>query len=92
VVVLSITEGEHKPLKYPDMFAAADLTLLNESDLLRIWSSTSTPVSRRHCGQSPDSDPDRLSPHREGLAAFYAWIESHAPVASDVAAVPALAG
>jgi hydrogenase nickel incorporation protein HypB len=34
VVVLSVTEGEDKPLKYPDMFAAADLALINKSDLL----------------------------------------------------------
>ena len=34
MVVLSVTEGEDKPLKYPDMFAAADLMLLNKSDLL----------------------------------------------------------
>jgi hydrogenase nickel incorporation protein HypB len=34
VVVLSVTEGEDKPLKYPDMFRAADLLLLNKCDLL----------------------------------------------------------
>ena len=34
VAVLSVTEGEDKPLKYPDMFAAADLMLLNKVDLL----------------------------------------------------------
>lgn len=34
VVVLSVTEGEDKPLKYPDMFAAAHLMLLNKTDLL----------------------------------------------------------
>lgn len=34
VAILSVTEGEDKPLKYPDMFAAADLMLLNKSDLL----------------------------------------------------------
>src|SRR5512147_1722072 len=34
VVVLSVTEGEDKPLKYPDMFAAADLMILNKCDLL----------------------------------------------------------
>ena len=34
VAVLSVTEGEDKPLKYPDMFAAADLLLLNKCDLL----------------------------------------------------------
>jgi len=34
VVVLSVTEGEDKPLKYPDMFHAADLMIINKSDLL----------------------------------------------------------
>lgn len=34
VVVLSVTEGEDKPLKYPDMFAASDVMLLNKVDLL----------------------------------------------------------
>jgi len=34
VVILSVTEGEDKPLKYPDMFAAADVLLLNKVDLL----------------------------------------------------------
>ncbi len=34
VAILSITEGEDKPIKYPDMFAAADLLLLNKIDLL----------------------------------------------------------
>lgn len=34
VVILSVTEGEDKPLKYPDIFATADLLLLNKVDLL----------------------------------------------------------
>jgi hydrogenase nickel incorporation protein HypB len=34
VVVLSVTEGEDKPLKYPDMFHAACVMLLNKVDLL----------------------------------------------------------
>ncbi len=34
VVILSVTEGEDKPLKYPDMFAAASLMVLNKVDLL----------------------------------------------------------
>ena len=34
VAILSITEGEDKPIKYPDMFHAADLLLLNKIDLL----------------------------------------------------------
>jgi hydrogenase nickel incorporation protein HypB len=34
VVILSVTEGDDKPLKYPDMFAAAKLMVLNKIDLL----------------------------------------------------------
>ena len=34
VVVISVTEGADKPLKYPHMFAAAELVLINKIDLL----------------------------------------------------------
>jgi hydrogenase nickel incorporation protein HypB len=33
VAILSVTEGEDKPLKYPDMFHAADMMLINKIDL-----------------------------------------------------------
>ena len=35
IVVMSTTEGEDKPLKYPDMFRNADLCLINKTDLLQ---------------------------------------------------------
>ena len=34
IAILSVTEGEDKPIKYPDMFAAAKLMVLNKVDLL----------------------------------------------------------
>jgi hydrogenase nickel incorporation protein HypB len=34
VAILSVTEGEDKPLKYPDMFAASRPDALNKTDLL----------------------------------------------------------
>lgn len=34
VVILSVTEGEDKPIKYPDMFHASDIMLLTKTDLL----------------------------------------------------------
>jgi len=34
VAILSVTEGDDKPIKYPDMFAAADVMILNKTDLL----------------------------------------------------------
>ena len=34
VVVISVTEGDDKPLKYPHMFSGADLLIVNKTDLL----------------------------------------------------------
>ncbi len=34
VVILSTTEGEDKPIKYPDMFSVSDLMLISKADLL----------------------------------------------------------
>jgi hydrogenase nickel incorporation protein HypB len=34
VVIMSVTEGEDKPIKYPHMFRAADVMILNKVDLL----------------------------------------------------------
>ncbi len=34
IVIISITEGEDKPIKYPDMFHTADICIINKMDLL----------------------------------------------------------
>jgi hydrogenase nickel incorporation protein HypB len=34
VVIISVTEGEDKPLKYPNMFRTAHVCLINKTDLL----------------------------------------------------------
>lgn len=34
VVIISVTEGDDKPLKYPGMFSAADICIINKIDLL----------------------------------------------------------
>jgi len=34
VVIISVTEGEDKPLKYPNMFSTSDLCIINKTDLL----------------------------------------------------------
>jgi hydrogenase nickel incorporation protein HypB len=34
VVMLSVTEGDDKPLKYPHMFRAAEVVVISKSDLL----------------------------------------------------------
>lgn len=34
VVIISVTEGDDKPIKYPDMFASSDICIINKIDLL----------------------------------------------------------
>jgi len=34
VVVISVTEGDDKPIKYPDMFRTSDICIINKTDLL----------------------------------------------------------
>ena len=34
IVIISVTEGEDKPLKYPDMFSGSQICIINKIDLL----------------------------------------------------------
>jgi len=86
VVVLSVTEGEDKPLKYPDMFAAADLMLLNKIDLLphlRFDVDACLAYARRI---NPAIRILTLSAYSgEGMAAWIDWIvEQRAAIATSV--------
>ncbi len=82
VVVLSVTEGEDKPLKYPDMFAAADLMLLNKSDLLPHLDFDVDACLTAALRVNPRLQILTVSARSgEGLAAFYAWIEGRAAAA-----------
>ncbi len=80
VVILSVTEGEDKPLKYPDMFAAADLMLLNKVDLLphvRFDMERCLGYARR---VNPAMEVLRVSAQSgEGLEGWIHWIEAHRP-------------
>ena len=79
VVVLSVTEGEDKPAKYPDMFAAADLMLLNKSDLLPHLDFDVGACLAAALRVNPRLQTLVVSARTgEGLAAFYAWIEARA--------------
>ena len=83
VVVLSVTEGEDKPLKYPDMFAAADLMLLNKSDLLPHLDFDVGACLAAALTVNPRLQVLTVSARTgEGLAAFYAWIEARAALAA----------
>jgi len=82
VVVLSVTEGEDKPLKYPDMFHAASLMLLNKVDLLPYLSfdvATCLANARR---VNPAIRIIQVSAtHDQGIDEWLAWIEQGAATA-----------
>lgn len=76
VVILSVTEGEDKPLKYPDMFACADLMILNKIDLLphvRFDVARCLDYARR---VNPDLEVIEVSATtHQGLHKWLGWIE-----------------
>jgi len=75
VVILSVTEGEDKPLKYPDMFAAADVMILNKVDLLPHLSFDVERCVEYARRIRPELEVLKVSATiGEGLDDWYAWI------------------
>ncbi len=76
VALLSVTDGEDKPVKYPDMFAAADLMIINKIDLLPY-----VDFDLARCGEyarrvNPQIEVLPLSARQgDGMTAWLAWIE-----------------
>lgn len=77
VVVLSVTEGEDKPLKYPQMFHAADVMLLNKIDLLPYLDFDLEGCKEMARRVSPGITILELSSRTgEGMAAWYSWLRN----------------
>ena len=77
VVVLSVTEGEDKPLKYPDMFRAARLMLLNKCDLLPYLNFNVAEAIANAQRVNPEIEIIQLSAQSgDGMDAWLAWIEN----------------
>ncbi len=75
IVVFSTTEGEDKPLKYPDMFAASSLMLINKIDLAPVLDFNLAQTIEYARRINPKIEVLTVSARTgEGLAAFYAWI------------------
>jgi hydrogenase nickel incorporation protein HypB len=76
VVVISVTEGDDKPLKYPHMFAAADLIVINKIDLLPYVDFDVDRCQRDARSLNPDVDIVSLSVKSgAGLKSWYEWIK-----------------
>ena len=70
-----MTEGDDKPLKYPHMFAAADLVVVNKTDLLPYVQFDVDRCEKDARSLNPDVTWMPLSVQTgEGLDAWYGWL------------------
>ena len=84
VVILSVAEGDDKPLKYPHMFRAADLMILNKIDLLPHVDFDVSRAIANAAQVNPAITALQLSARTgEGLAGWYAWLRREAAAVGD---------
>jgi len=77
VAILSVTEGEDKPIKYPDMFHAADLMLLNKVDLLPYLEFDTDKCIEYAKRVNPGIKVLQVSATSgEGMESWYRWIQA----------------
>lgn len=75
IAILSVTEGEDKPLKYPDMFAAASVVLLNKVDLAAHCDSDLAAYEANLARVNPSANVLRVSARTgEGMAEWIGWL------------------
>ena len=77
VAILSVTEGEDKPLKYPDMFQAARLAILNKVDLAPHCDVDMALYEANLRRVNPEIEIIALSARTgEGMDAWIGWLEA----------------
>ena len=80
VAILSVTEGDDKPLKYPHMFRAAALMILNKIDLLPYVDFDPAQAAKNALAVNPGIAMLQLSARTgQGLDGWYDWIRSQRP-------------
>ncbi len=78
VVLISVTEGEDKPLKYPHMIRTADLLILTKTDLLPHLDFDIERCEAWARQVRPDLPILRVSARNgEGMEAWMAWLKAH---------------
>jgi hydrogenase nickel incorporation protein HypB len=79
VVVISVTEGEDKPLKYPYMFQSSHLCIINKSDLLPYVNFRIEEVIKNARTVNPELECIAVSATTgEGMNSWYEWIINQA--------------
>ena len=77
VVIISVTEGDDKPLKYPHMFAAADLVVVNKIDLLPYVDFDLDKLAAQAHSLNPKLEIIALSVRQgQHLDSWYGWLHA----------------
>ncbi len=75
VMILSVPEGDDKPLKYPLMFKVSDVMLINKIDTLPMFDFDMEQVTERAKRVNPDIEIFRVSAKTgEGMEQWYTWL------------------
>jgi hydrogenase nickel incorporation protein HypB len=77
VVIISVTEGEDKPVKYPNMFASSQLCIINKTDLLP-YLDFDTEKTKDYANRvNPNLEFIELSVKSgEGMDKWYDWLKA----------------
>ncbi len=76
VMILSVPEGDDKPLKYPLMFTVSDAMLINKIDTAPIFDFDFEAAEKRAKERNPEIEVFRLSARTgEGYDAWIAWLK-----------------
>jgi hydrogenase nickel incorporation protein HypB len=82
LAMLSVTEGEDKPLKYPALFQSADAVVINKSDLADAVGFQRQEALANLRSIAPQARVFELSARTgSGLEAVVDWLSQHLPVA-----------
>ena len=77
IMVCSVTEGEDKPLKYPLMFRACELVIINKVDLLEYLDFDIDRLEANIAQVNPSATIMKVSAKTgEGVDAFRAWLQA----------------
>jgi len=78
VVIISTTEGEDKPIKYPDMFLSSDLCIINKIDLLPYLNLDVEKLKAYASQVNPNIEFVEVSATTgEGMQHWYSWLRNN---------------
>jgi hydrogenase nickel incorporation protein HypB len=78
VVIISTTEGEDKPIKYPDMFHSSDICIINKIDLLPYLNFDMDKLKLHAKQINPKLEFFEISATTgEGMDVWYEWLRKN---------------